>query len=89
MQWTPPASDGGADITHYVIEMKEKNMNDWQESKRLSVKEVMDLGGKIQGKQDGLIEIRPGIGARVCAAPMASTEAISMPTAPRWRRPRP
>ena len=26
-------------------------------------------------KQDGLIEIHPGIGARVCAAPKASLEA--------------
>ncbi len=56
MAWTPPASDGGADITHYVIEMKEKNMNQWVEGKTLTVKEVQDMGGKIKGKQDGLVE---------------------------------
>ena len=51
MAWTPPATDGGAEITHYVIEMKEKNMNHWVEGKTLTVKEVQDMGGKIKGKQ--------------------------------------
>lgn len=37
---TPPESDGGAPITHYVIEMKEKNMGHWIEGKTLTVKEV-------------------------------------------------
>jgi len=37
---TPPESDGGAPITHYVIEMKEKNMGHWIEGKSLTIKEV-------------------------------------------------
>ena len=56
MQWKAPESDGGAPITHYVIEMKEKNMAGWVESKKLTLKEVQEMGGQIKGKQDGLIE---------------------------------
>jgi len=56
LTWTPPESDGGAPITHYVIEMKEKNMGHWVEGKTLTVKEVQEMGGLIRGKQDGLIE---------------------------------
>jgi len=56
MQWKAPESDGGAPITHYVIEMKEKNMNQWVEGKKLTLKEVQEMGGMIKGKQDGLIE---------------------------------
>ena len=44
MQWKAPESDGGAPITHYVIEMKEKNMNSWVEGKKLTVKEVQASG---------------------------------------------
>jgi len=57
LEWAPPASDGGAPITHYVIEMKEKNMGQWVEGKTLSLKEVETLAnGKIKGKCDGLVE---------------------------------
>merc|ERR1719447_1242807 len=56
MTWDPPASDGGAPITHYIIEMKEKNMGQWVEGKTLTVKEVEALGNKIKGKCDGLVE---------------------------------
>ena len=56
MTWTPPKSDGGAEITHYVIEMKEKNMGQWVEGKKLTVKEVEQMGNLIKGKQDGLVE---------------------------------
>ena len=56
LTWTPPESDGGAEITHYVIEMKEKNMGQWVEGKSLTVKEVQELGGMIKGKQTGLVE---------------------------------
>ena len=38
LAWDPPAYDGGAPITHYVIEMKEKNMGPWVEGKTLTVK---------------------------------------------------
>lgn len=56
MTWTPPETDGGAPITHYVIEMKEKNMGQWVEGKKLTTKEVQDMGGLIRGKCDGLVE---------------------------------
>ena len=56
MTFTKPPSDGGAEITQYVIEMKEKNMGQWVHGKTLSVKEVQDLGNSVKVKQDGLIE---------------------------------
>jgi len=56
MTWAPPASDGGAEITHYVIEMKEKNMGQWVKGSEKTVKEVQEMGGLIKGKQEGLIE---------------------------------
>ena len=57
LEWAPPESDGGAPITHYVIEMKEKNMGQWVEGKTLTTKEVEVLpNGKIKGKCDGLVE---------------------------------
>eukprot|EP00096_Caligus_rogercresseyi_P014915 TRINITY_DN737_c0_g1_i1.p2 TRINITY_DN737_c0_g1~~TRINITY_DN737_c0_g1_i1.p2 ORF type:complete len:893 (-),score=284.60 TRINITY_DN737_c0_g1_i1:6951-9629(-) len=56
LNWAPPENDGGAPITHYVIEYKEKNMADWAEGKSLTVDEVEKMGNMIKGKQDGLIE---------------------------------
>jgi len=56
LAWAPPESDGGAPITHYVIEQKEKNMGQWVEGKVLTVKEVEEMGKKIKGKIDGLVE---------------------------------
>merc|ERR1719297_102307 len=56
LTWAPPEWDGGAPITHYVIEMKEKNMGQWVEGKVLSVKEVEAMGNKLKGKVDGLVE---------------------------------
>merc|ERR1711981_1353311 len=56
LTWAPPEWDGGAPITHYVIEMKEKNMNQWVEGKSLTVEEVQQMGNLIKGTQDGLIE---------------------------------
>ena len=56
LTWAPPEWDGGAPITHYVIEMKEKNMGQWVEGKTLTVQEVQQMGNLIKGKQDGLVE---------------------------------
>ena len=56
LAWDPPAFDGGAPITHYIIEQKEKNMGQWVEGKVLTVKEVEAMGNKIKGKIDGLVE---------------------------------
>merc|ERR1711962_1531751 len=56
LAWAPPESDGGAPITHYIIEQKEKNMGQWVEGKVLTVKEVEEMGKKIKGKIDGLVE---------------------------------
>ena len=56
LAWDPPAFDGGAPITHYIIEQKEENMGQWVEGKVLTVKEVEAMGNKIKGKIDGLVE---------------------------------
>lgn len=31
LKWSPPANDGGAPITNYVVEMKDKLSPDWKE----------------------------------------------------------
>ena len=56
MTFTKPPSDGGAEITEYVIEMKEKNMGQWVKGKTVSAKEIQDLGNSLKVKQDGLVE---------------------------------
>jgi len=56
LTWAPPEFDGGAPITHYVVEMKEKNMGQWVEGKTFTVDEVQQMGNLIKGKQEGLIE---------------------------------
>lgn len=56
MTFTKPPSDGGAEITEYVIEMKEKNMGQWVHGKTLKAKDITDLGNSLKVKQDGLIE---------------------------------
>lgn len=56
ISWAPPETDGGAPITHYIIEQKEKNMGQWVQGKVLTVKEVEAMGAKLKGKVDGLVE---------------------------------
>lgn len=49
LKWTKPDSDGGAPITGYVIEFKEKFAKDWEPGK-----EVGDcLGATIDGLKEG------------------------------------
>jgi hypothetical protein len=49
LKWTKPDSDGGAPITGYVIEFKEKFAKDWAPGK-----EVGDcLGATIDGLKEG------------------------------------
>ena len=56
ISWAPPETDGGAPITHYIVEQKEKNMGQWVQGKVLSVKEVEAMGAKLKGKVDGLVD---------------------------------
>ena len=57
MTFAPPATDGGAEITHYVVEMKEKNMGQWVEGKSIPAKDVIVTpDGKLKVKQGDLIE---------------------------------
>lgn len=49
LKWTPPKSDGGAAITGYVIEAKEKFSSQWVEMATLQ-------GSKPEGKCEGLIK---------------------------------
>ena len=61
LAWTPPESDGGAKITHYVIEKKENNMKEYVVGKILTVNEVRIRDGLVYGTCDGLIEGKDAI----------------------------
>ena len=56
LSWAPPESDGGAKITHYVIEKKENDMKDFVVGRILTIHEVREKSGLILGKCDGLME---------------------------------
>ena len=56
LAWQVPESNGGAPITHYVIEKKEENMQGFVVGKILSVKEVLMKGNMVQAACDGLTE---------------------------------
>lgn len=56
LSWAPPESDGGAKITHYVIEKKENDMKEFVVGRILTVTEVRDKGGLIHGTCNGLVE---------------------------------
>ena len=56
LSWAPPQSDGGAKITHYIIEKKENNMKDFVVGKILTMSEVKERNGLMVGTCDGLIE---------------------------------
>lgn len=56
LSWEPPDSDGGAPITHYVIEMKEKSMNMWQKGRVLKIDECQMKKGLVHGTCPGLVE---------------------------------
>ena len=55
MTFDKPAHDGGAPITHYVIEIKEKTQGQWVHGKTMSLNEVQDLGKSIKAKKKGLV----------------------------------
>ena len=56
LSWKVPEKDGGAKITHYVLEAKENNMKDFIAYKTYTIAEVMEKGGVIHAKCDGLTE---------------------------------
>lgn len=49
LTWTPPASDGGAPITSYIIEKKDKYSTKWQ-------KACETIGDKCEARVSDLIE---------------------------------
>ncbi|XP_023324296.1 twitchin isoform X2 [Eurytemora carolleeae] len=56
LSWEPPESDGGAPITHYVIEMKEKSLDMWQVGRILTAEECEMKRGLVHGTCPGLVE---------------------------------
>ena len=57
MKWEPPESDGGAAITHYVIEMMEKTLGSWQTGDSVLVENLEHVNnGMLGGVCHGLVE---------------------------------
>ncbi|XP_071750036.1 twitchin isoform X1 [Lepeophtheirus salmonis] len=61
LAWALPESDGGAPITHYEIEYKEKSMGLWQQGEILNTSDIeikTDVNGKpmVHGTCKGLVE---------------------------------
>merc|ERR1740128_606419 len=56
LSWSVPESDGGAPITHYVIELKEKSLGMWQKGRVMTVQECRIKGGMVEGTCPGLVE---------------------------------
>ncbi len=57
LAWTPSAWDGGADITHYDVEMREKTLGIWQLSISISCENLTYLAdGKLSSTCPGLCE---------------------------------
>lgn len=56
LSWEAPESDGGAPITNYVIEYKEKSMAMWEVGRVMSVEECSERRGLLHGTCPGLVE---------------------------------
>ncbi|KAI5726324.1 hypothetical protein M8J76_000791 [Diaphorina citri] len=50
LEWTPPASDGGRPITHYVIEVKDKFAVDWTEVAKTETPDCIGTVGDLTEK---------------------------------------
>ena len=56
LSWTGPASDGGAEIESFVLEMKETTMRDWAENCVIKVEDVECEGEVYRGRCENLEE---------------------------------
>lgn len=54
--WTVPENDGGSDITHFIIEVKEASMRDWVEGCSLPAAELEREGDLVRGRCENLQE---------------------------------
>ena len=54
--WAPPDTDGGAEITHYQIEMLEKGLSCWESGIEINVEDVRLYQGQMYATCPGLTE---------------------------------
>ena len=54
--WAPPETDGGAEITHYHIEMLEKELSCWESGLKINVEDVRISQGQMYAACPGLTE---------------------------------
>ena len=56
ISWAGPASDGGAPISDFVLEMKETTMRDWAENCIIKAVDVESEGDLFRGRCENLDE---------------------------------
>ena len=57
VKWKAPESDGGAPITHYVIEKKDVSKKNWMAGERVPASELKCRLGKLIEGNDYLIRV--------------------------------
>ncbi len=76
LKWQPPASDGGAPITSYVVECKERFSNSWEKCA------VSDKPDELLAKVTDVIKEGKTYEFRVSAVNKAGVGKPSEPTKP-------
>ena len=56
ISWSGPISDGGAPVTHFIIEMKEASMRDWAENCCIKMEETELVDKLFRGRCENLQE---------------------------------
>ena len=79
LSWTAPKSDGGAPITGYFVEKKEKHATRWS---RVNRESVLETSMKVKDLTEGTVYV-----FRVCAENKAGVGEPSQPTMPTVAKP--
>ncbi|XP_014665457.1 PREDICTED: twitchin-like isoform X3 [Priapulus caudatus] len=88
LSWTPPESDGGAPITAYIIEKREKGLHEWHPSAEIPAPATDVIKGTCKGLEAGK-EYEYRIRAVNAAGPGEPSDATPYKKAkPRYLRPK-